>query len=555
LPRPALVDGVELLGEYQGSGLREAPYLVRRPDGHVAQITHLLYAIAARADGRRDASAIAAEVGEELGRRITARDVVLLVEERLAPAGIVTTDTGATAEAAAGSAAPFTLRIRAAVVPAGVVQALSAALRPLFAGAVVGAVLAWLIVFDAWLALRHGLDDAVRDVLAFPGVLLLVYGLAVAGTICHELGHAAACRAGGARPGRMGVGLYYVWPVFYTDVTDAYRLDRRGRIRTDLGGVYFNGVYALVLAAVYFRTGFEPLLLVIVIQHVQAAQQLIPWLRLDGYYVLTDLVGVPDVLSRLLPILGALVPGREPDARVTELKPWVRAVVSAYVLLTVPVLAAAYVFLLVRAPAFFEAAARALRLQLSTAEAGWREDDLPAAALGAVNALALLLPLAGLVFVLAFTAARISRVLLTRLARRPAFRSSASFAAGAVFAALFFAGFTGARMLSAENEPARPVARLELTRAPAPAKRVRRRSERRTVSVRTAVVRHSSHPVIVWRRVRGETTATEATTTDELPLVEELPPDTTATTVEPNDTTDTTATTSSTTTLTEEELP
>jgi putative peptide zinc metalloprotease protein len=550
---------VELLGEYKGSGLREAPYLVRRPDGHVAQLTRLLHAIATRADGRRDATAIAAEVGEELGRRITAHDVVLLVEQRLAPAGIVTTDTGAAAEAAAvGSTAPFALRMRAAVVPAGVVQALSAALRPLFASTVAGAVLAWLIVFDAWLALRHGLDEAVRDVLAFPGLLLLVYTLAVTGTIFHELGHAAACRSGGARPGRMGVGLYYVWPVFYTDVTDAYRLDRRGRIRTDLGGVYFNGVYALVLAAVYFRTGFEPLLLVILIQHVQAAQQLVPWLRLDGYYVLTDLVGVPDVLSRLRPILGALVPGSEADPRVTELKPWVRAVVSAYVLLAVPALAVAYVFLLVRAPAFFEAAVKALRLQVQTAEVGWREHDLAAAALGAVNAFALLVPIAGLAFILASTAARVTRALLTRLARRPAFRTSASFAAGAFFAALFFAGFTGARMIeeSSEDEPTRPVSRLVPARATAPAQRVHRRAEPPPLSVRAAVVPPSWHPVTARRRDRGQTTAAEVTTTEELPLVEEpLPPDTTVTTLESTAATDTTSTTSSTTTPTEEELP
>ena len=38
----------------------------------------------------------------------------------------------------------------------------------------------------------------------------------------------------------MGTGLYLVWPAFYTDVTDSYRLGRAGRLRTDLGGLYFN---------------------------------------------------------------------------------------------------------------------------------------------------------------------------------------------------------------------------------------------------------------------------------------------------------------------------
>jgi putative peptide zinc metalloprotease protein len=65
----------------------------------------------------------------------------------------------------------------------------------------------------------------------------------------------------------MGVGLYIIWPVFYTDVTDAYRLGRWGRLRTDLGGIHFNAVFALVTGAVYAATGFEALLLIVLIQN------------------------------------------------------------------------------------------------------------------------------------------------------------------------------------------------------------------------------------------------------------------------------------------------
>ena len=42
-------------------------------------------------------------------------------------------------------------------------------------------------------------------------------------------------------------------------------------------------------------------------------QQLLPLLRFDGYYVLSDLTGVPDILSRIKPIFRSLVPG--PRAR------------------------------------------------------------------------------------------------------------------------------------------------------------------------------------------------------------------------------------------------
>ena len=76
-------------------------------------------------------------------------------------------------------------------------------------------------------------------------MLVLTFVLTAASAGFHEFGHAAACRYGGAKPGVIGGGIYLVWPVFFTDVTDSYRLDRRGRLRTDLGGLYFNMLFSL----------------------------------------------------------------------------------------------------------------------------------------------------------------------------------------------------------------------------------------------------------------------------------------------------------------------
>jgi putative peptide zinc metalloprotease protein len=136
----------------------------------------------------------------------------------------------------------------------------------------------------------------------------------------------------------MGAGLYIVWPAFYTDVTDAYRLDRKGRLRTDLGGIYFNAIFILLTAAAYAVTGFEPLLLIIPLQHMEILHQLLPFLRLDGYYIVSDLTGVPDMFARIKPVLKSLIPFTKTEDSVTELKPWARAAVTVYVLTLVPLL-------------------------------------------------------------------------------------------------------------------------------------------------------------------------------------------------------------------------
>src|SRR6185503_21113058 len=89
-----------------------------------------------------------------------------------------------------------------------------------------------------WFVLvEKGVATATSEAFQKPELLLLVVGLAVWSAGFHELGHAAACRVGGACPRGMGMGLYLVWPAFYTDVTDAYRLPRSDRLRVDLGGL------------------------------------------------------------------------------------------------------------------------------------------------------------------------------------------------------------------------------------------------------------------------------------------------------------------------------
>src|SRR5262249_7586688 len=62
---PRLADGIELLGEYQGSGYSQPPSLVRRPDGQVIQMSPLLYQVTCRIDGSSGPAAIAQQVSED----------------------------------------------------------------------------------------------------------------------------------------------------------------------------------------------------------------------------------------------------------------------------------------------------------------------------------------------------------------------------------------------------------------------------------------------------------------------------------------------------------
>jgi putative peptide zinc metalloprotease protein len=391
---PKLLDGTELLGQAAGSGLREPPYLVRRCDGQVVQLSQLLYSIASRMDGR-DVAAICASAAEELELRIAPEQVAYVAEQKLAPLGLVPFRDGRIQPLQRRNAL-LALKFRVGVVSERSVNALAWLLKPLFAAPAVAAAIVALVACDVWLEASHGIAAGLGAVIQAPTLALALLGVTIVSLAFHECGHAAACRYGGARPGRIGIGIYLVWPVFYTDVTDSYRLSKAGRLRTDLGGVYFNALFALAAAAGYFATGWRPLLIVVVTQQLMMLDQFVPWVRLDGYHIVSDLIGVSDLFARIRPVIASLWPGRSPDRRVAELKRWARVAVTIWVLTTVAALAAMAGALILEAPRYLREAWQSLILQVHLVEGAMRIGSVVNALNGAAGASMLLLPVVGI---------------------------------------------------------------------------------------------------------------------------------------------------------------
>jgi putative peptide zinc metalloprotease protein len=409
-PPPCRARGLELIGEYKGSGFREPTFLARRADGQTVRLSLLLWLITTAANGRLDLPDLADWVSIAFGRTVSAEDIRFLVDRKLAPAGVLTSSRES--EQPLERARPLLVPVaRMGLVKHSVVGAVARVLAPLFRPPILFAALGSLLALDAWLFLVHGVTASLYAVARDPGAVLLVLALTALATAFHELGHASACRYGGARPGRIGVGFYLVWPVLYTDLTDTYRLDRRGRLRADLGGVYFNALFALGTAAGYLITGSEPLLVAILVQHYQAGLQLLPLLRFDGHYVLSDLTGVPDILSRVPSALRTVVTGGEPDGRTAELRPRVRNLVLAYALGTSVLLAAGLVFFLVHVPGMVSAALGRVPAQLDLMVASFNAGDVLGSLSGALAFVALVLPAVGSAWVLSLLARRLVETL------------------------------------------------------------------------------------------------------------------------------------------------
>jgi putative peptide zinc metalloprotease protein len=402
------------------------------------QLTPLLCRLLEEVDGHRTYAEIAERVSATDGRTVTADNVAALVDAKLRPLGLLLKADGS--EPQLRKSNPLLgLSMRWSVTDATRTERLTSPFAALFNPLVVLAVVAGFVAVSWWLLFDKGLASATHQAFHQPGLLLLVVGVTAFSAGFHEFGHAAAARRGGSAPGAMGMGFYLFWPAFYTDVTDSYRLGRAGRLRTDLGGLYFNAIVALGVVGVWWATRYDALLLVVATQILQMLRQLTPLVRFDGYHVLADLTGVPDLYHRIGPTLASLLPWRWRDRSASALKPWARLVITAWVLVVVPLLAFTVLMMVLTLPRILATAWVSLVAQADLMGDAWEGGDVVMGLARFVAILTLVLPIAGIFYILTRLLRRLVGGTWRKTAGRPARRALAVITGLAVVSGLLWA--------------------------------------------------------------------------------------------------------------------
>lgn len=158
--------------------------------------------------------------------------------------------------------------------------------------------------------------------------LLILSAVVFSKTFLHEMGHALTCKHFGGEIHAIGPAFLVFQPLMFTDATDAWVFpDKWDRIKVSSAGIIVDIVLASVAALVWISSDPGVLKQVAYSTMVACSIHTIlfnanPLLRFDGYYVLSDLLEIPNLrikTSRYLGylfdryVLGIQTPGPSPQ--------------------------------------------------------------------------------------------------------------------------------------------------------------------------------------------------------------------------------------------------
>ena len=204
------------------------------------------------------------------------------------------------------------LRLTLTLVKASMVDKIAKFLTPLFEPLVIytlvllSLILSSYLLFSNWNIINSNWSSylTVSNLTKFMPIFII-------NIMWHEFGHATACKYYGASVGRIGFGFYFISPVLFADVSGAWSLSKYKRLTVDIGGVYFELMVVSLLSLYFLFTNDIIILYLIFFVMTQTfLLNLNPFLRADGYWILSDLVEIPNLRSKSVEVVKSIIKRR-----------------------------------------------------------------------------------------------------------------------------------------------------------------------------------------------------------------------------------------------------
>ncbi|HKG93071.1 MAG TPA: efflux RND transporter periplasmic adaptor subunit [Gemmatimonadaceae bacterium] len=144
-----------------------------------------------------------------------------------------------------------------------------------------------------------------------PHGLLLAWVTILGVTVLHEFAHGLTCRHFGGEVREIGFLLIYFQPAFYCNVSDSWLFPEKSKRLWVMAAGGFFELFVWGLAAIVWRIA-EPgtwlgvgALAIVLTSAVRQFFNLNPLIKLDGYYLLSDALEVPNLRGRAFEYLTA----------------------------------------------------------------------------------------------------------------------------------------------------------------------------------------------------------------------------------------------------------
>ena len=180
-------------------------------------------------------------------------------------------------------------------------QKLRFCFSPAFAAVVwITAAIALILSLLNWESLFLSLGT-IFSLYSIPLIVVIVF---VIMTI-HEFAHGLTLKHFGGKVDEMGFMILYFIPAFYCNVSDAWMLKKRERILVSFAGGYIQ-FFIWALATICWRLlaietpASRVCLITIAFCGIQTFLNFNPLIRLDGYYILSDFLEVPNLRPKAI---------------------------------------------------------------------------------------------------------------------------------------------------------------------------------------------------------------------------------------------------------------
>jgi putative peptide zinc metalloprotease protein len=198
---------------------------------------------------------------------------------------------------------PFLFKIE--LLSQSAIERFSNVLKIIFHPRVIVALLFCIIVPEIWFFVKFTKSVSFDEMNLY--VILGALALLLLSSFVHEVGHASACRYFKIKHGGVGFALYLTFPVFYTDVSETWKLKRRERLVVNMAGVYFQLILLIPFFLIYFYTGNHIIKWFILSVNIGLFVTLNPFFRFDGYWIVSDLLGVSNLRQKSKELFGYFI--------------------------------------------------------------------------------------------------------------------------------------------------------------------------------------------------------------------------------------------------------